>query len=115
MLILMALFLLGLLKAFFSEKVLIAFYPFPCVLEIFSRTLTNSMANKEAYILHSDTGPPFGFIFFSRKQGRLYLEMKISDPYPVTAEQFLSFRTYNSLKAIIWVKLDIRSKGIGMY
>lgn len=48
------------------------------------------------------------------KEGCLDLDMKISDPYPVAAEQFLSFHIYNSLEAIIWVKLDIKSEGIGI-
>jgi len=71
------------------------------------------MANKKPYILHGDTGPVFGFTFFSMKQGSLYLEMKISDPYPVAAGQLLCFHIYNSLKAIIWVKLDANIERVG--
>lgn len=38
--------------------------------------------------------------------------MKISDPHPAAAEQLLNFHIYNSLKAVIWVKLDEGRHGL---
>lgn len=70
------------------------------------------MATKEVYILHSDRGHSSGFTLFSMKQRCLYSEMKISDPCPVAAEWFLNFDIYNSLKAVIWVKLDEGRHGL---